>query len=298
MAAPAGLLQHQSASTSEAVKVKGFYHCQTNRCHATTHVTKHTSKNVSSKPQTCKLVQFQSISSISKGEVGEMNMMQRSRVETGVVPSWMSPQVRSMTWDCPKSRAPKGKGADIIFLSFVHRKQLLQMRVPLITAHLLQAHWSKRAKGSCTKARPNLLSDKLIFLYNHNIFLLLKLEDFYELDFIGLVFPQEPFWELLPARPRRYGRRQRMEAGQEEFNRNCFFQAKLSLSYMLRSCNIVRRSVFCNRSLDFAVQQHRWAQLTPSSRVSQILTHSCCQGLTGQNQRSHKHRRGSSAQEQ
>lgn len=210
MAAPAGLWQHQSASTCEAVKVEGFHHCQTNRRHATTHVSKHTSKNVSSKHQTSKLVQFQSISSISKGEVGGMNIMQRSRelkLEFFLAGSWMSPQGRSMTWVCPKSRVPDGEGADIIFLSFVHRKHLLQVRAPLITAHLLQAHWSKRAKSSCTKARLNLLSNKVISLYHHYIFLLLKLrQDFYELDFIGLVFPQGSFWEqqaLLPARPQK-----------------------------------------------------------------------------------------------
>lgn len=139
----------------------------------------------------------------------------------------MSSQVRSMTWDRPKSRVPEGKSADIISLSFVHRKHLLQVRVSLITSPLLLAHSSKRAKGSCTKARLNLLSNKVISLYHHYVFLLLKLEqDFYELDFRGLTFPQGPFWEqqaLLLAGPRKYGRIQRLEAGQEEFNRNCFF---------------------------------------------------------------------------
>lgn len=214
MAAPAALLQHQSASTSEAVKAKGFCHCQTNKCHATTYLSKHTSKNVSSKPQTSKLVQFQSISSISKGEVGEMNMMQREKLklEFFLAVNWMSPQVRSMPWVCPKSRVLDGPGANIIILSFVHRKkcQHLQVRVPLMSARLLQGHWSKRATGSCAKARLNLLSNKVISLYHYYIFLLLKLEhDFYELDFIGLVFPQGPFWEqqaLLSARPQKYGR--------------------------------------------------------------------------------------------
>lgn len=229
MAAPAALLQHHSTSTSEAVKAKGFCHCQTNKCHATTHLSKHTSKNASSKPQTSKLVQFQSISSISKGEVGEMNMMQRSReMKFFLAVNWTSPHVRSMIWVCPKSRVLDGP--DKIILSFVHRKKsqhLLQVRVPLITACLLQAHWSKRATSSCAKARLNLLSNKVISLYHYYIFLLLKLEqDFYELDFKGLVFPQGPFWEqqaLLSARPQKYGRIQRLEAGQEEFNRNCFF---------------------------------------------------------------------------
>lgn len=74
--------------------------------------------------------------------------------------------------------------------------------------------------------KPDLIN-KIISLYHHNIFLLLKLEqDFHELDFIGLVFPQGPFWEqqaLLSARPQKYGRIQRLKAGQEEFKRNWIF---------------------------------------------------------------------------
>lgn len=159
-----------------------------------------------------------------------MNMMQRSRDE--VFPSSKLNVTTSQVYDMslPKSRVLDGPGADKIILSFVHRKKsqhLLQVRASLITAHLLQAHWSKRATSSCAKARLNLLSNKVISLYHYYIFLLLKLEqDFYELDFKGLVFPQGPFWEqqaLLWARPQKYGRIQRLEAGQEEFNRNCFF---------------------------------------------------------------------------